>query len=128
MKAITICQPYAAAIIHGSKRVENRNSPWKFRGRILVHAGKSKKFMGTLNSSELDEWHDYDESKLVFGAIIGSVEVYDCVELRLASRDDVWACGPWCLLLRAPIEFREPIPYRGALGLFEVPIPLPTES
>lgn len=128
MKAITVCQPYASAIIHGPKRIENRNQPWKFRGRLLIHAGKSRKFMGTLNAGELEQWHDYDEGKLIFGALIGSVEVYDCVELRRAARDDVWACGPFCLLLRAPLAFREPIPYRGALGLFEVPFITPPES
>lgn len=121
MKAITVCQPYASAIIAGPKRVENRTRPWSFRGRLLIHAGKSMKFMGTLTALELADWPEYDESKLIFGAILGSVEVYDCVELRTPMRDDVWACGPYCLLLRAPEQLKKPIPYRGALGLFEVP-------
>lgn len=125
MKAMTICQPYAAAIVHGPKRVENRAQPWRFRGRLLVHAGQSRKWMGTMNALELADWPTYDEAALVFGALIGSVEVFDCVELRRASRDDVWASGPFCLLLRDPIAFRQPIPWRGALGLFDVPIPLP---
>lgn len=121
MKAITVCEPYASAIIFGPKRVENRGSRWHFRGRLLIHAGKSRKYMGTLNAMELDAWPEYDESKLVFGAILGSVEVYDCVVLRRQMSDDPWAFGPWCLLLRAPIAFPKPIPYRGALGLFDVP-------
>lgn len=123
MKAMTVCEPYASAIIFGPKRVENRPQRWSFRGRLLIHAGKSRKFMGTLNAAELDSWPEYDESKLVFGAIIGSIEVYDCVELRRASSDDPWASGPFCLLLRAPIAFRKPIPYRGMLGLFDVKVP-----
>ena len=128
MKAITVCQPYASAIIHGPKRVENRQQPWKFRGRLLIHAGKSKKFMGTLTESELETWPTFDEDTLLFGFIIGSVEVYDCVEYY--ARHPIlglnpWACGRWCLLLRAPIAFKEPIPYRGELGLFDVKIPIP---
>lgn len=121
MKAITVCEPYASAIIRGPKRVENRQQPWKFRGRLLIHAGKSTKFMGTLTAAELADWPEYDESKLTFGAILGSVEVYDCVELRRPMSDDPWACGPYCLLLRDPESFAVPIPYRGALGLFDVP-------
>ncbi len=77
--------------------------------------------MGTLTAAELADWPDYDESKLVFGALLGTVEVYDCVELRRPSSDDPWACGPYCLLLRAPEPLPKPIQWRGALGLFDVP-------
>ena len=123
MKAITICEPYASAIIHGPKRVENRPNPWRFRGRLLVHAGKSMKFMGTLNAAELATWPQFDERKLVFGAILGSVEVYDCVDVNelFSTPVDPWACGPFCLLLRDPRPFEKPVPFRGMLGLFDVP-------
>lgn len=121
MKAITICQPYASAIIHGPKRIENRPQRWSFRGRLLVHAGKSRKFMGTLTAPELATWPEYDESRLTFGALLGTVEVYDCVQLRRPLADDPWACGPFCLLLRAPLALPKPVPYRGELGLFDVP-------
>ena len=52
----------------------------------------------------------------------GTVEVYDCITDR--------ACGsPWkaegfefyCWLLRNPRALREPIPYTGRLGLFDIP-------
>lgn len=130
MKAITVCEPYASAIILGPKRVENRPKPWRFRGRLLIHAGKSKKFMGTLTKEQLDQWNpSLSGFRLGFGEIIGSVEVYECVSIRehlhddggTASAPDPWACGPWCLMLRDPIPFVKWIPYRGALGLFDVP-------
>lgn len=121
MKAITICQPYASAIIHGPKRVENRMNHWRFRGRLLVHAGRSLKYMGTLSDAQLADWPEFDEGALTFGCIIGSVEVYKCTELKSPWRIDHWATGPWCLHLRDPIAFERPIPYRGQLGLFDVP-------
>jgi len=125
MKAITICEPYASAIIRGPKRVENRPNPWRFRGRLLVHAGKSKKYMGTMTKRQLDQWNpDLSGFRLEFGHILGSIEVFGCVHYELDGNyktNDPWAFGPWLLRLRDPIAFTKPIPFRGQLGLFDVP-------
>jgi ASCH domain len=37
--ALTIRQPYAWRVVHGSKTVENRTRPTQVRGRVLIHAG-----------------------------------------------------------------------------------------
>lgn len=39
MKALTVQQPWAWAIIHGGKSVENRTQLWKYRGPLAIHAG-----------------------------------------------------------------------------------------
>ncbi|WP_405987730.1 hypothetical protein [Streptomyces sp. NBC_00872] len=36
VRAITIRQPWAAAIAHGTKRVENRRKAWTWRGYLEV--------------------------------------------------------------------------------------------
>ena len=43
MKAITVRQPWAWAIIYGQKDVENRtrNIAGSYRGPVVIHAGKS---------------------------------------------------------------------------------------
>lgn len=41
MKAITIKQPWASLIALGKKKIETRSWQTKFRGPILIHAGKS---------------------------------------------------------------------------------------
>lgn len=42
MKALTIRQPWAWAIVHGPKRLENRDWPGcSYRGPILIHASKN---------------------------------------------------------------------------------------
>ena len=41
MKAISIRQPWAWLIVHGYKDVENRTWATKYRGPILIHAGKT---------------------------------------------------------------------------------------
>lgn len=130
MKAITVCEPYASAIIFGPKRVENRQNPWRFRGRLLIHAGKSRKFMKSMTPQQHQDWsrnwRGLAQNKFQPGMIIGCIEIYGCIAFGgPAMTDDLWrdpwACGPYCLLLRAPEPLPKPIPYRGALGLFDVP-------
>jgi len=40
MKALTIRQPWAWAIFHAGKDIENRDWPTRLRGRIAIHAAK----------------------------------------------------------------------------------------
>jgi hypothetical protein len=41
MKALSIRQPWAWLIVHGHKDIENRTWTTTFRGRFLVHAGRT---------------------------------------------------------------------------------------
>ena len=41
MKALSIKQPWAWAIIHAGKNVENRTWATSYRGPLLIHAGKT---------------------------------------------------------------------------------------
>ena len=149
MKALTICQPYAHLIVTPQselprfavqKRVENRTWNCRYRGPLLIHAGKSKKFLST-DPDDFDEYED----RLVFGAIVGVAEVVDCVPGNMLRekpfRFDVYdrkkypwlgdhphAEGPWCIILDNVQRFRNPVPYRGALGLFNVDGELVTDE
>lgn len=114
MKALTICQPYAEMIALGEKVIENRTWPTIYRGPLLIHAGKSKNWL------EADDKAEYPE--MVFGAIVARAELYDCVrvqDLLAAYKDDPHANGPWCWLLRNVERLPQPIPHKGALGLWE---------
>lgn len=80
MRALTICQPYAHLIVTQQaelpigavpKRVENRTWETRYRGLLLIHAGKSMKFLHG------DDRTKYPEMK--FGAIIGIAHLIDCV-------------------------------------------------
>jgi len=55
MKAILIRQPWAWLIVHGYKDVENRTWSTKYRGPILIHAGKT--LDPYLNKSGRVCWH-----------------------------------------------------------------------
>jgi hypothetical protein len=61
-----------------------------------------------------------DPDSLAFGAVIGSVEVVDCVP-SVNMEGDPWASGPWCWVLANPERLTSPVPLSGRLMLFEVP-------
>lgn len=111
VKILTIHQPWAHLICAGEKKVENRSWPTSYRGPVLIHAGKSRKSL----KIELAR-ATMPEEEMAFGAIVGLVEVVDCVELADAPADR-FASGPWCWLLANPKALRRPIPCNGQLGL-----------
>lgn len=125
MKALTVKQPWASLIAHGIKDIENRTWKTSFRGRVLIHAGKAlcgKSIFETLNLEQYNEFRekvgfsglDFTEPK---GAIIGSVEIVDCVQ----NHPSIWAeKGIWNWVLANPILFDNPIEnVKGKLSFWE---------
>ena len=121
-RAITICNPYPELILLGEKQIENRDRYWSFRGPLLLHAGKSRAWM--------DDDDDERYPDLSWGAIVGSMVVATCLELETPKewpreyahlRSYEHANGPYCLILGDVKRFRQPVPCRGALGIWIVP-------
>lgn len=132
MKAITICQPYAHLITlpeshQCHKRIENRTWKTNYRGPLLIHAGKSRKFMF---ADTLDEFQIRGET-LAYGAIVARAELICCVHVSDTYRpyglpDDLqwvrWHMhteGPYCWILANIQPLAVPIPCNGAQGLWE---------
>ncbi len=117
--AITVRQPWADLIVAGIKDVENRSWRTKFRGRLLIVAGSRvereevEKYRREL---QLRPDQKYEPGKT---AVIGMVEVVDCVRPH-PSR---WYCEDhWAWVLRRAVRFRQPVPFKGRLSIFPVPI------
>ncbi len=129
MKAISIRQPWADAILVGAKSPENRSRRVKFRGDVLIHAGIAYDYDGTdfvmarfadrgLRSSTIVQAAKIERR----GALLGIATIVDCVRASEVSDDDAaWAFGPWCIIFKNPQPFPYAIPYKGQLGLFNVP-------
>ncbi len=125
MRAITVQQPMATAILHHGKTVENRSRIDNWRGltgeTIAIHAGKkwNPEYAETVH--ELTG-HHYTPDTVTLGAIIGLARITDVHW----ERDD--CCEPWghaglgvvhiALDLARPIQ---PIYCRGNLGAWPVP-------
>lgn len=124
MKALSIKQPWAWLICAGYKDIENRGWNTSFRGRIYVHTGKMvdwdmqlaimKKQLTLPNKAEEELPAFY-----ALRAIIGEVDIVDCV----TESKSPWFIGPYGFVLKNPVLYETPIPYRGKLGFFEVELP-----
>lgn len=125
MKCLSIKQPWAWAIIHGGKPVENRSYPRKYRGPLLIHAGKTFDHNGYAWMIENKGILGLDIPNLGFpetyfkvGGIIGKVDMVDCV----TRYDSEWFFGKYGFVFKNP----EPLPFqpcRGQLGIFDVDYP-----
>lgn len=142
MKAISIKQPWGSLIVSGVKDIENRTWATKFRGRVLVHAGaKSANYWDSPLCGIIDEFirkitkTGTDYSNYQHGAIIGSVEIVDCV----INHPSIWAehevtvyskkqgkeiiVPVWNWVLANPVLFAEPIlNVKGKLSFWDYPM------
>jgi hypothetical protein len=100
-RAISIRQPWAHAILHLGKDVENRPMRTHYRGRIFIQASLK------VEEDEAGELK-LDPDELSTGAIVGSVEIVDCVR----GSKSKWANrGQWHWVLKNPRVLAKPIPF-----------------
>lgn len=133
MKALSLTQPWAELVVLGEKQWETRSWRTSHRGRIAIHA--SKKFPRW--AKDLTETDPYfvttlgncPITELPLGAIVGTVEIIRMEptnDLRdILGRKEIafgdYQVERWGWELANPVELAEPIPCRGALGLWELP-------
>jgi hypothetical protein len=113
MRALTVKQPWAWAIIYGGKFIENRD--WKNRhthGLIAIHAGKG--FAGYKNYPRRTKRPTGKD--VVYGAIIGVVEIAEVVTKHRSKSFS----GKYGWVLANPIPLKRPIKCSGKLGLWQV--------
>ena len=127
MKALSLRQPSVDAILAGRKTVDIRGRATRHRGDLLVHASKTygpaeRERLALLRSRGVD-LADPDPASL--GALVGIVQLVGC---RRATEED-WKRAlaipdgdgeHWAWELAEPERFPTPIPYRGAIRLFDV--------
>ena len=125
MKVITIKQPYATLIKEGLKEYEFRTWKTKYRGDILIHAGKGMDKVAMKKFEHLNL--EYPK-----GCIIAKATITDCIlvddnfrkELKLKNdlvyshviNDKVWNGYAFKL---ENIEEVEPIEINGKLSLWD---------
>lgn len=93
MKALTVRQPWAWAIVAGVKQVENRSqgaAGWRHRGPLLIHAAQTLSLRGLTDPRVLiaDGRGSLVDVDYPRGQIIGSVEL---VDIHPSSG----CCEPW---------------------------------
>ena len=132
MRILTVKQPWAWAIIHGGKDVENRvRSLGPYRGPVAIHASRSIGANSAWTDPNVrealiraDSISDWNPS---LGTIIGVVDLVDehtdCTE-NVDGHGHTPTCSKWAmsdhhhLVLANPRPLTQPIPARGMLGLW----------
>lgn len=128
MKALSLTQPWATAIILGVKQVETRSWSTNYRGLIAIHAAKG--FPGWAKDFANAE---YTLGRLPciypLGAIIGLAKIQDVrgtyeLKFTLSAIERIYgdySDGRFGWVLSDVIALPEPIACKGALGLWTVP-------
>lgn len=118
-KAISVRQPWAWAIIHARKGIENRPVNWKIRGPVAIHASqsmgkfdyyKARDFMLSIGVEDVPR-----PDELIRGTIIGAVDVIDCIN----DSEDPWFFGKYGLVLENPRPIEMNTLVSGQLGAFK---------
>lgn len=117
-RVLTIRQPWAWAIIHGGKDVENRSWSTRYRGALLIHAGSAFEPDGYETVKQLATRTPPQPSEFVHGAIIGVVELVDCL---LGFQSEWSIAGQWHWRLDDPQPFDDVVRCPGKLGLWRPP-------
>ena len=135
LKAITVQQPWAWAIAAGIKLVENRTWATNYRGPLAIHAGKTVDTdsvamvksmlveLGVVKSLEEPAPHPHLKAT---GAVVAIANLTGICEDSARCY-----CGPWAAIgpkhwqLKDVDAFDEPVPARGAQGLWNIDLAVP---
>ncbi len=136
MKALSLTQPWATLIAIGAKRVETRSWSTNFRGLIAIHASKGFPKWAHEYITADHFWHrlyhaGYTKPKdFPLGAIIATAQLTTVGTTTAAVKAGLspeqiafgdFSAGRFAWFFNSAKLLREPIPCKGALGLWEVP-------
>jgi len=139
MKAFSLKQPWATLVAIGAKQIETRSWKTDYRGPLAIHA--SKTWYATLGGLCLS-WPFHEEleragikirdlkrpAELPFGAVVATGRLREITRInpefvhRLSWKEEMFGdyrLGRYAWLLEDVTPLEEPIPARGALGLWE---------
>jgi hypothetical protein len=149
VRALTLTQPWATLVITGRKRIETRGWATEHRGPIAIHAAAGwtaddRDFAADLIREGIlpNRWLTTPRSirpDVPLGAVLGVVTLYRIFATSIIPRAGEYASwltptereygdfsdGRYGWFLTDPRPFAEPIPARGALGLWQYDGPMP---
>jgi hypothetical protein len=149
MRALTLHAPWAYAVAHLGKRVENRTRPppVTIRGkRIAIHAGLAESeaeweavrvaavatdpdaewtlerqpqaYGAVVAVATVDAWARATDEGYGVGVSVAGLRLFDAID---QIRRSPWFIGPWGWRLHDVVTLPEPVPCRGAQGVWFLP-------
>jgi hypothetical protein len=128
MKALTLTQPWASLVALKFKRYETRSWRTAYRGLLAIHAAK-----GFPEEAQIFAAHERAAGRLPVdvprGAIVAVGRLVSCEKTEIVAlaisdlerRLGDFQPGRWAWGLEGIVALDEPLPCRGALGLWDVP-------
>lgn len=127
MKGLTLTQPWASEIALGNKRVETRSWRTTYRGLIAIHAAKGFPAWARKFAAE-EHAIGRVQTPLPLSAFVAVARLSDCLPTAetfgysaLERHLGDYTPGRWAWVLDEVEPLSEPVPCRGALGLWAVP-------
>jgi len=127
MKALSVRAPWWWYIVRGYKDIENRDWYSGYRGEAGIHASKwwnTREVEADLRyiheeimEPGIVEPPTLDELRRFGGHLVGQARIADCVR----AHNSRWFFGAYGFVLRDAVAFVQTIPFKGALGFFNVP-------
>lgn len=115
-KALSLWQPWASLIIDGRKNVETRSWSTSYRGVIAIHASMKVDKKACIDFG-------YEPRTIATGCVIGTARLVDCVQFPNPSIvPDAYGDftdGRYGWVLGSIVRFKEPVPAKGSLGLWD---------
>jgi hypothetical protein len=129
MRVLSVKQPWADAIVHGPKRVENRTWMTAYRGPLAIHSSLvfDRPALGRPVDHPLQSYLQgaYGDVPDVRGAIIGTAALVGCHRAAADCGCDGWGergYGITHLVLEDVRALAAPYRWRGALGIRDLPV------
>jgi len=119
MRALSITQPWATAIVLKGKNVENREWNTKLLGYFVIHASQKK------DRKKFDLLDKYgirlSPEVTPFGAVVGLAELVGVITKKGVTRNTKkWFQGKYGFVLMNVIRLKNPVPARGALNFWRI--------
>jgi hypothetical protein len=130
MKGISLWQPLASAMMHGTKQNETRSWPTDIRGDVVICSAKRK----PKREECFDEYAYRCATAEPLGFCLVVVDLFDCVRTEslfdngsfkfseVEMRNGNYTNGRFAWLTRNPRPLVKPIPVIGRQGWFNLPI------
>ena len=152
MKVLTLTEPWATLVAVGAKHIETRSWGTAYRGPLAIHAAKTfpadaralcgtDPFFDTLTQAGFDLRDTPLPAQFHLGQIIAVAKLVDCARYEELERAPNWPIirdrsiaperafgnygpGRWCWIFANVQRLSQPIPAKGALGLWTYPSPI----
>lgn len=147
MLCLSLTQPWASLVAIGAKRIESRSWSTAYRGPLAIHAAKRfptdaqlealrRPFKAALEAGGYHvhiatSGRRYVTHDLPTGVIVATCTLANCVTTQQILENPItdqeyafgdYRAGRWAWILEDIIKLAEPIPARGALGLWDFEI------